>query len=164
MCVCGYFFFFNFLYMNFNYCGNLTRWLVFERCSLMHLGWQEDGQFYCVWSCHSVINLSREKGLIAAININIPQTLLQVTEKVHKFQKSLLWRPLMPVGCWWVESESLPWPCRTASMRGRSPPPLPSGTRAPWGMEICHKKINHCQRNLMKEKRQKLPKVQILKN
>lgn len=32
------FFFFNFLYMNFNYCGNLTRWLVFERCSLMHLG------------------------------------------------------------------------------------------------------------------------------
>lgn len=38
-------FFFNFLYMNFNYCGNLTRWLVFERCSLMHLGWQEDGQF-----------------------------------------------------------------------------------------------------------------------
>lgn len=39
------FFFFNFLYMNFNYCGNLTRWLVFEWCSLMHLGWQEDGQF-----------------------------------------------------------------------------------------------------------------------
>lgn len=45
-CVCVWlFFFFNFLYMNFNYCGNLTRWLVFERCSLMHLGWQEDGQF-----------------------------------------------------------------------------------------------------------------------
>lgn len=45
VCVWLYFFFFYFLYMNFNYCGNLTRWLVFERCSLMHLGWQEDGQF-----------------------------------------------------------------------------------------------------------------------
>lgn len=43
------------------------------------------GNFNCVWLCHSVINLSREKRLIAAININIPQT-LQVTEKVHKFQ------------------------------------------------------------------------------
>lgn len=43
------------------------------------------GNFNCVWLCHSVINLSREKRLIAAININIPQN-LQVTEKVHKFQ------------------------------------------------------------------------------
>lgn len=37
--VCVVIIFFNFLYMNFNYCWNLTRWLVFERCSLMHLGW-----------------------------------------------------------------------------------------------------------------------------